>query len=407
VQVASTETGSNGTFGFSHGQQCELVPGDENYADHVNCYGYGALGPGTFTLRFEDDQDSYYSAGVEYASVYFGNVAAEQEAPVPSGVSTLTLEESDVEVANASMTRIPLDTSSGLYGKLADDTGAGHRGRLHLFDSRGDRVGVLETRRDGTWAMPVTALAPGAYKMSAGAGDLVSGWVGGTSFKTARTYTVPVKGATNAGSVSLARYAQLSGKITVSGVKGVDSGDTGVTVWTVKGRPVDGASADSKGNFTTMLAPGTYVVSAGGQAYDSFDQSDAVVSRQPLIERFWKTSWTMAGATRIVVKAGAKLTGYNFALSDQLVAATAPRITGKASVGKTLTASAGVWNETERVTYKYVWKRGSTVVSTKSTYKVTAKDKAKKLTVTVTAVDSSGTYRSGTATASVTVPKKG
>jgi hypothetical protein len=64
---------------------------------------------------------------------------------------------------------------------------------------------------------------------------------------------------------------------------------------------------------------------------------------------------------------------------------TKPAISGVLKVGKTLTASTGTWTPAG-TSYTYVWKRGTTVVGKAKTYKATAKDKGKTLTVTVTAV---------------------
>ena len=61
-----------------------------------------------------------------------------------------------------------------------------------------------------------------------------------------------------------------------------------------------------------------------------------------------------------------------------------PTITGKAESGKTLTAHRGTWSPTP--SYSYQWYRSGAKISgaTKSTYKLTSKDKGKKITVKVT-----------------------
>jgi flagellar basal body rod protein FlgG len=77
------------------------------------------------------------------------------------------------------------------------------------------------------------------------------------------------------------------------------------------------------------------------------------------------------------------------ALGSAAVATKAPKITysgSAANVGETLKAYRGVWSPTATYTYNYIWKRGSTVIkqgSTATSYKATAKDKGKKLTLTV------------------------
>jgi hypothetical protein len=64
----------------------------------------------------------------------------------------------------------------------------------------------------------------------------------------------------------------------------------------------------------------------------------------------------------------------------------APTITGTAKVGSTLTCTSGKWSP-KATAYSYRWNRGGTAIkrATKSKYKVTNKDKGKKLTCTVTA----------------------
>lgn len=413
VQVASTETGADGTYGFAEAVQCEVVTSQEGteyeYTD-VQCDDYAPLDEGTFTLRFSDeasDGDDDYSTPSEYATVYFGNVAPDPAQPdrVPATAATVTLAATGSQTANATMSQLPFVTSSGLYGKLTDDRGTAHRGMIGVIDLSGNVVTQVGTRRNGTWSLPVTSLAPGQYKLVAYAEDLVAGWVGGRSFSAATTYLVPVKGSTNSGSNALNRYAQLSGRVAVTGVAGADAVETGVTIWDAKGRPIDTLETDAAGYYSSKVVPGTYLVSADGEAYSSFDVSDVEISRRPLIERFWKASWAVATATRIAAAPGASVGAVNLVLSNQLVATAAPRITGTPKVGKTLAVSVGAWNETENVTYSVVWKRGTKVISTKASYKVTKKDAKKVLTVTVTATDASGTYRAGVSAASVKIPK--
>ncbi|MGE0817543.1 MAG: Ig-like domain-containing protein [Candidatus Nanopelagicales bacterium] len=77
------------------------------------------------------------------------------------------------------------------------------------------------------------------------------------------------------------------------------------------------------------------------------------------------------------------------AAGSAAVATKAPRILysgSAANVGETLKAYKGVWSPSATYTYNYIWKRGSTVIkqgSTATSYKATATDKGKKLTLTV------------------------
>jgi len=86
-----------------------------------------------------------------------------------------------------------------------------------------------------------------------------------------------------------------------------------------------------------------------------------------------------------------------------IVNVTKPKITGTAKAGQTLRVSDGTWNPAA-TSYTYSWKIGTRVVSTKNTYKVTAKDKGKKVTVTVTA--KADGYTDGSASVSRTIAKK-
>ncbi len=97
---------------------------------------------------------------------------------------------------------------------------------------------------------------------------------------------------------------------------------------------------------------------------------------------------------QIRVRATASKSGMTGATADSAVALTVaagkitgatPTIKGKAKVGKKLTVSAGATSPSG-VTVKYQWLRNGKVIkkATKSSYKVTAKDKGKKLSVRVT-----------------------
>ncbi len=69
----------------------------------------------------------------------------------------------------------------------------------------------------------------------------------------------------------------------------------------------------------------------------------------------------------------------------QFTSTPTPKISGTAKVGKTLKAKAGTWKPSG-AKFSYQWYRGSSKISgaTKSSYKLTSKDKGKKITVTVT-----------------------
>ncbi|QXT63965.1 hypothetical protein [Tessaracoccus palaemonis] len=88
---------------------------------------------------------------------------------------------------------------------------------------------------------------------------------------------------------------------------------------------------------------------------------------------------------------------YTLRVLGLLTKTPTPSISGTARIGKTLKAKAGTWGP-GTVTLKYQWLRGGKAITgaTKSTYKLTSKDKGAKVSVKVTG------SRSGYATVSKT-----
>jgi hypothetical protein len=78
-----------------------------------------------------------------------------------------------------------------------------------------------------------------------------------------------------------------------------------------------------------------------------------------------------------------------------------PTISGTATVGQVLTATAGTWTGVATITYAYQWLRDGVVISraTSSTYTLVSADQTHKLSVKVTATNSLG---SATATSAQT-----
>ncbi|WP_068399723.1 hypothetical protein [Kribbia dieselivorans] len=83
----------------------------------------------------------------------------------------------------------------------------------------------------------------------------------------------------------------------------------------------------------------------------------------------------------------------------------APKVTGTAKVGRTLSATKGTWNPAPATT-SYQWLRSGKTIkgATKSTYKLAAADKGKKVSVKVTARKSGYSTRSATSSAVTVKP---
>lgn len=85
----------------------------------------------------------------------------------------------------------------------------------------------------------------------------------------------------------------------------------------------------------------------------------------------------------------------------------APRISGKAKVGKTLSATAGAWKN-DPTTFAFQWLRKGKAISgaTAPTYKVKKGDKGKKISVRVTASNSAGKGIATSKAVKIKKPKK-
>ena len=123
----------------------------------------------------------------------------------------------------------------------------------------------------------------------------------------------------------------------------------------------------------------SYVVNAGGS-----DTAGIVTTNY--VSRFFGGDGTYADASSVKVTTGA-FTPVTVQLTNALTAIQEPRIIGNSSFGSKLKADPGVWlgENNNDLDFTYQWLRGSKVVSTTDTYKVTKKDKGKKIKLIVTA----------------------
>ncbi|MFT4213343.1 MAG: CAP domain-containing protein [Microbacterium sp.] len=106
-----------------------------------------------------------------------------------------------------------------------------------------------------------------------------------------------------------------------------------------------------------------------------------------------RVTGTKSGYTTTTVTSAAKK------VPKVLTKTTTPKITGTKKVGKKLTAAAGTWKPSG-VTLSYQWLRGGVAISgaTGKTYKLTAADAGKKISVRVTGTKSGYTSVSRTST---------
>jgi hypothetical protein len=131
--------------------------------------------------------------------------------------------------------------------------------------------------------------------------------------------------------------------------------------------------------YLNGVEPGSYLVEGSGTDYNA----TTLVSTN-YISRFFGGDGSYTGAKAIEAKSGA-YTPVTIQLSSTLSALKSPRIIGNSSIGSKLKADPGTWLRQEGTDFKYQWLRGSTVVGTEDTYKVTKKDAKKKIQLVVTA----------------------
>lgn len=175
--------------------------------------------------------------------------------------------------------------------------------------------------------------------------------------------------------VTITKNGGISG--TLTGTVPMTNGT--VTVYDVDGEQVTTKASGAGGAYSiTTLRPGSYYL-----RFSSTDPSPAGGAK--FIRTFWPGAASIAGATPVVVKSGLFKTGVNQVLSDQLVAFRKPTISGRPTVGFTLTASPGSWSLTSATEYSYEWLRGTAVIGRAKTYRQVAADAGKTLKVRVTA----------------------
>lgn len=380
--VASEDTEADGTFDFN-------TIYDEATYDEI------PLPAGVYTVSFDDGRD-------EYGTEFYDDKATNDPFNPPVDAATLALGDTGSAVANASLATVALNVTSGMNGKVTDDLAVGHPGYIDIYDTYGNYVTGLDTRRNGSWSIPATQLAPGSYKVRAADDVDIPAYYGGPTFKTGSTLTVPVVGAKAAGNSKLLRYGSVNGTISMAAAPG-DATEKWVNLYDSEGERIDGTETAANGTYTfPRQRPGTYYVAADGERWDSFDESDVQISNLQYIKQYWKGKFTIGTATPIVVKSGGNVTGVNIALGRTLLAVTKPSISRPRTiiVGSKLTAKVGTWNVRTGLTYTYKWKRGTTTVGTASTYKVVKGDKGKTITLTVTATDTRKEYATGSATSS-------
>jgi len=306
------------------------------------------------------------------------------------------------------------------------------------LDSAGASVHTIEADEDGSWSLdlpfPTGWTVGDSHHLRLLSGSLKSG-------DTLRSIAVKVNvaqaGAT-AGTAAITGSAKVGQKVTAT-TAGWADGTTFTYAWQREGAAITGATSASytataadlgkkltvvvtgalTGHDTASATSPAVTVAAGTLTAATPKISGTVAVGQKLtatagtwttgtkLAYQWKRNGaTIAGATAstytltpadlgrtITVTVTGSQTGYTSASKTSAATAavkaaalktSTPTISGTVAVGHKLTAKAGTW--TPGATLSYQWKRSGKTISgaTRSTYTLTASDKGKKITVTVT-----------------------
>lgn len=176
---------------------------------------------------------------------------------------------------------------------------------------------------------------------------------------------------------------------------------------TIKSVKAPVVSGSAKFNSTLSASAGTWDVTGATAKYQWLRNGVAISGATAA--KYKLTSADVAKkisvkvtATKATYKNGSAISAaVTVAKADAPKATKAPSITGTAKFNSTLKVKAGTWN-VSGVKYKYQWLRNGKTIknATKSSYKLTSADVAKKITVKVTATKAN--YKNGTKTSKAT-----
>lgn len=345
----------------------------EAWTDAAGAYRLRELQAGDYVLRFYDNRG-------EYSEEYYSNSSTVTDA------ATVVVGSTSVTGRDASLALKAIDTEGEmLAGVVKNKAGAGIDGiSVSVFNIGQDRfAGQTSTSRRGRFSFE--GLEPGLYEVN---------FNDEGRYIIDATTSVRVKIGTTKGAditKTLVAYGRIDGTVQVPTALASAWDGGQATVFDAAGDYVNSNSIDSDRTFSVgYLRPGTYKVRFSGWV-------ERGRSYSPLISQWWSKKYSLASATTIKVGDGGSVKGVNVALSDQLGAVAAPKITGTAKRGKTLRASVGSWNGTVGTSYSFAWFRNGKAIrgATKSSYKLVKADRRKTIKVRVTASNVGNAWKSG------------
>ena len=194
------------------------------------------------------------------------------------------------------------------------------------------------------------------------------GWLGGKRFAGASPTLRVVRGETVTADQVLRRAGGITGRLVT------DEGPArfGLVVFRdANGEYLAEATADPEGRFSVNELP------AGAVYLQAMDDSHDDV--------WYGGGYGIGSSVSVPVRSGAFTPVGDILLTDRVVALAAPAVAGVPAVGRQLTAATGRWNAAGP-DLAVEWLRGTTVVGTGSSYRVSPGDAGHQLRVRVTAV---------------------
>jgi protocatechuate 3,4-dioxygenase beta subunit len=361
--------------------------------------------------------------GYPYVASGWLTVALSPRTNTTAGNFTLAPDPVPAAPANAALTGVVTD-AAGVPIPGAD---------IDAYDSVGRYIDSTSTQSDGRYYFvvgnPADYTSPAAYaednvtgsvKLQFSAAGRAFEWSGDTPAKS-RATAVPVAAygspTASAPTAALTALGSVTGTVALPAAGGNWVGY--VSIYDLDGVQVDYTGTDAAGNFSVDVLPGSYYVRAEGSRYAEVSANITTcpactvpVDYYGFVAGYYGGASSLATAKVLTVGSAASASTGTITLTNALAAVVKPEVKGKLkdgelAKGKKLTVTTGEWNRKSNVTYTYVWKVGSKVLSTTDTLKVSKKvlkkigKKLSKLTVTVTATDVYGELVDGSSTVKV------
>ena len=343
-------------------------------------YNFNRLRPGNYKVGF---------GASGFVTEYYADAASLVTA-TPIAVAAATVALPAASLAAAAPTTV-VDANTEITGVVTDAGTAKPLADAYVSARNAITGAELDwafTDSAGRYALDgLDATAPVKLRFSRSGNGAQLGyrvvWSGGAKTAATAAPVTVTPGTPVTVSSALTGYAGISGKVLNPAGVAPYSGE--VAVYDADTNYVDSASIRPDGTYYLGdLDPGAEyrVVFGGGFDYPGNDED---ADPAYYYDVWYQDGNSFASATPLTAGAAGTFTpNIDAKLRDTLVALEKPSIKGAAVIGKTLTADKGRWNRNGNSTFSYEWLRNATVVSTASTYTLTAADGGQPITLRVT-----------------------